>query len=448
MFACRTTFSSARVFFVIFFLAGCGPRPDSAEVDSAIAAEIEKIKAIDNHGHPLHVTSPGEQADDTYDALTFEEMEPFPSPLRIRFDNPEYLQAWKTLYGYKHDDMSEAHVKELVASKQAAMKERGDGYPAWVLDQLGIETMLANRAAMGRGLAAPRFRWVSMIDALIFPLSNEAARRKNPDYRSFYVGEGRLLKRYLSESGVDALPASLDDYVTKVLTPTLERHKREGAVAVKFEAAYLRSLDFATADEGQARRTYARYVRGGEPPATEYKNLQDHLFHRIARESGRLGLAVHIHACYGAGGYYSMAGSHPVMLESAFNDPALRKTNFVIVHGGWPFSHEVGPLLLKPNVYTDTSAMSFVLYPRAMAAVLRDWLELMPEKVLFGTDVEPFAPHVNWEETGWQTTMTVRRALGIALTGMMRDGETTRDRAIKMARLVMRGNAAKLYALR
>ncbi len=39
-------------------------------------------------------------------------------------------------------------------------------------------------------------------------------------------------------------PLSLDEYLQKIVDPTLERHKRGGAVAIKFEAAYLRSLDF------------------------------------------------------------------------------------------------------------------------------------------------------------------------------------------------------------
>ena len=49
------------------------------------------------------------------------------------------------------------------------------------------------------------------------------------------------------------------------------------------------------------------------------------------------------------------------------------------------------------------------------------------------------------EEIGWQTTETAREALGIALTAMMQDGEITRGRAGEVARMVLRGNALKLY---
>ena len=40
-----------------------------------------------------------------------------------------------------------------------------------------------------------------------------------------------------------------------------------------------------------------------------------------------------------------------------------------------------------------------------------------------------------------------REALGIALTGMMRDGEVSRVRAQELARMVLRENARRLYGL-
>ncbi len=426
------------------------PRPQAAQstADPQLAAEIAKIKAIDNHAHPLRFVAEGDKPDDEYDALPLEGLEPFALPPRLNPANPEYIGAWRALFGYKHDDMSEAHIKELIAAKQRVMRERGDGYPVWVLDQLGIETMFANRVAMGRGLTAPRYRWVSFVDALMLPLNNDGADRSNPDYRVFYAGEDKLLKRYLAESKVAALPATLDEYLKKVVTSTLERQKRDAAVAVKFEAAYLRRLDFDDAPESEARRVYAKYVRGGEPPAGEYKALQDYLFRYIAREAGRLGMAVHIHAIDGAGSFYKQSGSNPLLLEPAFNDPGLRKTNFVIVHGGYPFTKQTASLMGKSNVYADFSAQTFFLYPRALSEVLRNWLEYYPDKVLFGTDAFALTPEVGWEEGGWLAITTARQALALALTGMMNDGEITRGRAIELARMALRENAERLYNLK
>jgi broad specificity phosphatase PhoE len=44
----------------------------------------------------------------------------------------------------------------------------------------------------------------------------------------------------------------------------MERQKRGGAVAVKFQTVYVRTLDISNPSMGQARRVYDRYVKGGK----------------------------------------------------------------------------------------------------------------------------------------------------------------------------------------
>jgi predicted TIM-barrel fold metal-dependent hydrolase len=99
----------------------------------------------------------------------------------------------------------------------------------------------------------------------------------------------------------------------------------------------------------------------------------------------------------------------------------------------------------KPNVYSDISAQTTTLYPRALAALIRDWLEQYPERVLFGTDAFPTNDKGGWEESGYLAALTARRALAIALTGMIEDGEITRARAHELAQMVMRENARAVY---
>ncbi len=434
----------------IVAIVGLAPSQISgqADVDKDLLNEINKIKAIDNHAHPLKYVGAGDKPDDEYDALPLEAIPPFPLPVRLNPTNAEFIRAWHDLYGYSHHDMSDAHVAELMTAKQNLAKQKGEATPAWILDQLNIETMFANRVAMGRGLSVPRFRWVSFVDALIFPLNNDAAKSANPDYKGFYPAEEKLLKRYMSDLNIKQLPPTLDDYLKTIVTPTLERQKRSGVIAIKFEAAYLRKLDFDNPDEAKARFTYGRFVRGGQPPAGDYKALQDFLFFYVAREAGRLGLAVHIHCIEGAGGFYRQTGSNPLLLEAAFNDESLRKTNFVVIHGGYPFTKEMGSLMSKPNVYADFSAQTFFTYPRELSETLRNWMEFYPDKILFGTDAFSFGPAVDWGEVAWLSNTTARQALALALTGMKSDGEIDRARAMELARMVLHDNAAKLYGLK
>jgi len=161
-------------------------------------------------------------------------------------------------------------------------------------------------------------------------------------------------------------------------------------------------------------------------------------------------MAVHFHTGSGAGGYFDIQGSNPLLLQSLFNDPSLRKTNFVMLHGGWPFTREAGALLVKPNAYLDFSIQQFLRAPADLAQTIRTWLELTPEKVMFGTDAYPYAPDagLGWSETTLIASEAGRDALGRALTNMIREGTVTRDHAGELAAMVLRENARKLYGLK
>jgi hypothetical protein len=307
--------------------------------------------------------------------------------------------------------------------------------------------MLANRIVLGAGLSAPRFRWVPFADPLLLPLDTRVEAARTPDTRSLYPKEAALLRRYLRDLKVTALPATLDAYVSTVVRPTLERQKQGGALAVKFEVAYLRPLDFSKPDPATARAVYARYVKGGAPTNAEYKALEDYLFRVVAREAGRLGLAVHIHVFDNFGGFYDARGSQPALLEPVFNDSTLRATNFVIVHGGWPHVGQSAAMMGKPNVYADISMMVLALPPSQVAGALRLWLSEWPEKVLFGSDAFDGGPDLGWGEVAMVGTGSARRSLAMALTGMLLDGEIDRARAEQLARMVLRENAAGLYHL-
>jgi predicted TIM-barrel fold metal-dependent hydrolase len=415
--------------------------------DPALMAEIRKIRMIDNHSHPPRVVADGEH-DDEFDALPCDPLEPTAPNTMTRPENPQYMAAWRALWGYEYSDRSDEHVKELIAAKNKIRQEQGDNYPAWVLDQLGIDVELANRVAMGRGLDAAHFRWVPFDDALLFPLNNDALAAESPDRKFFFARESKLLERYRRELGAAALPTTLSEYMSRVITPELERQKKDGAVAIKFEAAYLRSLDFEPATQQDAAATYEKYAHSGSAGKDSYTRLQDFLFRYVASEAGRLGLPVHIHTGAGCGGYFYLNGANPLLLESVLNDAKLRKTTFVLLHGGaGPFPYEISYLLMKPNVYTDLSEQTWMESPHRLAEGLRDWLEWYPEKVMFGTDLYPGSGAYDWEEIGWQTSQAARQALGIALTGMLEDGEITVHRANEIARMVLRENALKLYQL-
>jgi len=377
-----------------------------------LAGEIDKIQAIDNHAHP--VAPGGDAPDRDYDALPVEQLEASLDPVRLRRGALAIREAHRALGEDRNN-------------------------PARVLDHAGIGIMIANRVAVGKGLPADRFKWAAYVDALMYPLDNTALA-VNSDRKAFFTLEEKLLARYYRESGVASKPRSLDEYLHKVVSPTLERHKQAGALAEKFEMAYLRSLAVTNPTAAEAQAAWSG--KG------DYKVLQDYLFRYIATECGRLGMAVHIHTGAGGGGYFDIAGSKPELLEPLFNDPSLRKINFVMLHGGWPYSATITPLLSKPNAWVDFSFQGMVLSREELAASLRTWLEYVPEHILFGTDAYPYSPELGWQEAAVASAQKGRDALGVALTQMMRDNEIDQDRAVELAKMVLRDNARKLYGMK
>jgi hypothetical protein len=416
---------------------------DRSANDTELAEFINKIKAVDNHTHANTI----EPDDKGFDALPLDALFPFELPARVRPDSKVWLAAAKAVYGFKGDELNETTMKTLADTAASIMNQKGEKFPEWALDRAGTEVLLANRIAMGRGLSAPRFRWVSYVDALLYPLSTKAEATVTPDREKLFPLEEQLLKKYLADLNIAQLPVTLDDYLNQVVTPTLQAQKNGGCVALKFEIAYLRSLDFENPSLRSASEVYSKNINGGEPSHEKYKLLQDFLFRYIASEAGRLGMAIHIHSFPGAGNYFRAQDCDPLLLEPVFNDPELRKTKFVIIHGGGQFAQHTSAMLWKPNVYADISLISLIWTPDQLAAVLKDWISQFPEKVIFGSDASAFGPGLGWEMSAWIGSTTARQALIIALSEMIRSNEITRSRAKEIATMVMRTNAGNLYNL-
>jgi hypothetical protein len=413
--------------------------------DPRLSAYVDSIPAIDNHAHVIAPANPGDR---DYDALPCDALPASSGPgfANLRF-SPDDVAAWQALWGFTATGDSPQQLREVEARRAAARRKLGLGYDDWVLRRANVATVLANRLAMAPGLSAPHFLWVPYDDALLFPLDNSLAANRNPDRHVFFRLEEAILKDYVRESGQQKLPATLDGYLDGVVTPTLERQKKSGAVAIKFEVAYLRALDFRPTSKSAADDVYERHIGGATPGLADYKTLQDFLFGYIAAEAGRLGMAVHIHTGIGCGDYFDVRGSDPMLLEPVLNDPALRHTNFVLLHGGTPFNREVAGLIVKPNVYVDTSLLELLFSPAEMARILRPWLEIMPEKVLYGSDAGPLGPSVDWEEGTWIGSRHARQALALALSGMVREHAISASRARAIARGILHDNAAALYHL-
>ena len=419
--------------------------PHADPLYSRLLAAIRQIQIIDNHAHPALPGDP-EMAALTFNPAGASALEVLPLPRRLRPYNLDFVPPFHAMYGYPHTDLSLDHLRELVALKQKKRIGADASYFNAVLDKAGISISLANRIGMANTpLDRQRFKWVPFIDAYLFPLNNNVYKQQHPDLQVFFSSEENVLDRYfaLVES---TRPRKFDAYL-RFIHESLGRLKTDGAIAVKFDAAYLRPLSFDDPSPRQARRVYERYRNTTDVPEDEYRKLQDYLFRYLLREVTALGLPVHIHTGAGAGRAFRLRWADPLLLENIVTDQQYRETTFVLLSGGYPFSQETKLLAEKPNVFLDTSGLSLLLYPEEFARILKEWLSFYPEKVLFGTDARVVNEMINAEETYWLAAESGRLALARVLTEMVQEKRCDEAEALSLAKLLLHDNAAKLYGL-
>jgi uncharacterized protein len=435
--------SLALVFCLLCGAAASGqatPFPDSTEqaVYQRLLLQIEQIRIFDNHGHP------GFPGDDDVDAMGI----PSDSsvPFRLRDDNLELVDAAKVLFDYPYGDLSPEHLRWLIDKKAEAKKRLGANYFSHVLDQAGIETAVANRVSMPAYLDPSRFRWVVFVDNFLFAFDTQRLEARDPDQKLNLPLQRKLLRRELIQEHLEQMPPDFHAYLEFIRT-FLETSKKSGAVGIKFEIAYFRSLHFDDPSEQRATALYAKYRSGGVPAGEEYREFQDFVFRYLLREAGRLHLPVQVHTAVGAGDFFNMNDGNVMELENTLRDPRYENVTFVLLHGGFPHEREAIWLAARKNVYLDSSLMGIFLYPDELKHVLKEWLELFPDKIVFGSDAFPLGDAMGAEENYWLAAQSARTALAAALAEMVATHKITEQKALEMARAYLHDTAAKICAV-
>jgi uncharacterized protein len=411
--------------------------PDLPATYDRLLAEINKIPAFDHHAHP------GYADDADVDAMA---APPGSASFRERETNPELVAAAKALWGYPYDDFSAEHAKWLIG-KKAEMKKQypGTAYFNMLLDKMNFDRGVANRAMMADYLDPKRFPWVFFADAFMWPFDNRQQTARNIDQKVYIPLQEKMLKRWMQQEKVSALPAGFGDYLKFISQVLEDNQKNKSAIAMKFEVAYFRPLHFGDPSREQAEAIYKKYVKGGVPAESDYRTFQDYIFRFLVTEGGRLKLPVHIHSAIGIGDYFNLSDSNVMQLENILRDPRYSGTTFVLIHGGYPLEREAIWLAAIKNVYLDSSLQEIFMYPGTFKNSLREWLETFPDKITFGTDCFPYNDVLGAEESYWLGNVSGRQALAAALAEMVSSGEVTEAKALEMAHAYLHDTAVSLY---
>ncbi|HKW56386.1 MAG TPA: amidohydrolase family protein [Candidatus Acidoferrum sp.] len=409
---------------------------DVPAIYERLLQQIDQIPIYDNHSHATFPDDPD------MDAMAAPPGES--SVLRLREDNPEFVAAAKALFAYPFGDFQPEHAKWLIEKEKAAEAAGTTAYWDGILDKLNVEICLANRVALAPYLDPKRFHWVFFVDSFLFPFDNHGQIAKNADMAVYIPLQEKVLQRYLKQERLLELPADLAGYESFV-RQTLADNQQKGGAAIKFEAAYFRSLYFRDPPREQAAAIYAKYRAGAVPSEEEYRTFQDYVFRLLIAQAGKLNLPVHFHSAVGIGDYFSMRNGNPLNLENVVRDPRYRDVKFVLIHGGYPYTLDMIWMTAAKNVYTDSSLMGYYVYPSELKRILKQWISLFPEKIMFGSDAFPFNDAVGAEETFWLAVRSARTAVAAALAELVSEGAFSEQKALELARMYLHDNAAKLY---
>ena len=247
------------------------------------------------------------------------------------------------------------------------------------------------------------------------------------------AGEPEERERVAGKVGGEA--GTLKQYLT-AMDLAFEQARERKAIGAKSLLAYRRPLNYARPEYSEVESLF------GRRSLTEREShaVEDFLMHAIAERAGRYNLPFQIHVGYGSWQSNITAGANPLLLNLLIE--SHRHTQFVLLHGGYPFIGEMATLAKNhPNVYIEAGWLAYIA-PAAYRRAMGEWLDSVPmNKILaFGADC------LHIEQTLGALILT-RRQLTRALMDKITESDWSESLALECGTRLLHRNAVELYRL-
>jgi len=222
---------------------------------------------------------------------------------------------------------------------------------------------------------------------------------------------------------------SLDEYMA-VIDRIIAEAKQAGAICLKNQSAYDRTLQFERVSKQQAEQAFGK--PRGELAPSQVKAFQDYVFWRLAELAAKYDMPFQIHT-----GHARIEGSNPMNLVELIQ--ANPRTRFILFHGGFPWVGETGMIALKyPNVWVDAVWLPVLSHTMGKRA-LQEWLDMFSSnRILWGSDMFTV-------EGTYGTTMYTRQCITEALAVKVINQELREEDAVFIGRQILRENALELF---
>ena len=324
-------------------------------------------------------------------------------------------------------------------------------------DVYGVSEMsLAGLHSVGEQLSArdEDFYWRMLDEANIRVVLADALGWKPGDFGKFLSGEQMFPQRWrmliplplfhvLSHHDTDAKDwagvqrigrwadrhiTSLDEFLESVYE-VLKQAQARGAIGLKDQCAYNRSLHYDVAPRSEAERIFNRLL---SDPRTvfgwpEAKPLDDFLFHQYMRFARELEMPVQIHTGHMAGTYNRVDRANVGLFTSVLE--LHQEVRFDLFHGNWPY---MGDLLFLAKNYPNTAIDLCWLYnidPIYAQEMLKRTVVAAPHSKIhgFGGDYQ------DHPEYSAASLKLAREVMAASLTELVESGWLEADEACNIA---------------
>ncbi|MEE3258339.1 MAG: amidohydrolase family protein [Candidatus Latescibacterota bacterium] len=214
-----------------------------------------------------------------------------------------------------------------------------------------------------------------------------------------------------------------------------------GAIAVKAQHAYNRTLRWEERSDADAEKTLGQLLQGADLDEPSRLLLGDWCWARGTELAIEYNLPFKIHT-----GYYAGNDRMPVDRIKSGNLCALvaryLDCRFVLMHIAYPYSNELVSLAKHyRNVYADL-CWAWSIDPYSSGDFVRRFIHAAPASKLFA-----FGGDTRWPTSSAAYAIQSRRWLNRALQGEVDDGLLTEAEAIELATRFMRGNQEACFDL-
>jgi len=192
---------------------------------------------------------------------------------------------------------------------------------------------------------------------------------------------------------IDKRVTSLDEFLETV-KEIFKCLKERGAIGIKDQSAYQRSIDFSPSAREEAERLFNKCL--ADPNSSlgwpEAKPLDDFLFHEYMRFARDLDLPVQIHTGHMAGIRNRVDKANAALFTQVLE--LHQDVKFDLFHGNWPYMGDILFLVKNyPNAYLDLCWVN-IIDPIYSIELLERSVMTVPHKKVSGFGGDYVAPEL------------------------------------------------------